>query len=184
MSDRVRSTSPVRATAPALQCRSVEHRAGVLRTSCDCKSGATSSKIDGWKHVPHFSGIVPLIVCIAVTKSPIRAIAPTFDSRIVEDRTCMCRTCTDGHRSSSSSEIYRCGRRNCRSDSIANVNRVVRSQTTVSCRAPALHRPIVENHARMKVACSKCRCAATASKRNWRGVGNCRRRAAIGNVDH
>ena len=96
----------------------------------------------------------------------------------------MCRTCTDGHRSSTRAEIYRCGRRNCRSDSIADVNRVVRSQTTVSCRAPALHRPIVENDARMKVACSKCRCAATASERNWRGVGNCRRRAAIGNVDH
>ena len=167
MSDRIRSTPPVRTATPAFQCCSIEHCTGVLRTSCDRETRSSSSEIHSWKIVTHFSGLISLIVRIAVTKSSIRTIPPTLDGRIVEEPTGMCCTCANGHGCSSSAEIYRRGGRNCWSNPISDVDSVVRTQTTVACRAPTLHRTVVKNCAHVQIACRQSSCCPTHSKSDW-----------------
>ena len=94
----------------------------------------------------------------------------------------MCRTCTDGHRCSSRTEV------NCRrgrdgwTETVTNVDGVVCSQTPIPRRTPTLDRPVVEDYTRVEITRSKSSRRATSSKCNWCGVRNGCRRRAITNV--
>jgi len=126
-------------SSPALQRSVIEYCTSVKSTRTDRKRSAARSEIHGLECVANFPCIITNVICIPVAESTFGSIPPTLHGCVVKNHARVSSTSGNCERCAACSEINGGQCCDCRTNSVADVCSVIRSETAISSRTPALH---------------------------------------------